>query len=224
MLSIIVPALNEQNRIIESVNEAIAAANDLSIDYEIILVDDGSIDSTWETMQSFKNSNKKVKAIKNPANLGIGASYKIGLIHANGDFVTWVPADLSHKKDSLVDAYSMLWSADMIIPLPSNPHVRSIQRQFISKMFTFIVNYGSGLRIPYYNGLSVHRRELLNKIEIHSVGFGFQAEIIVKLLKQGATYRIVNTFIDERKEGKSKALTFRNFKEVAMTISRIFSG
>ena len=224
MLTVIVPALNEENRIIDSVNEVIAAVQELSIEYELILVDDGSIDLTWEKMQSLQNSNKRVRAIKNFANLGIGASYKVGLSYASGDFVTWVPADLSHKKASLLDAYSVLDSADIIIPLPNNPHVRSLKRQLISKIFTFFINVGSGLSVPYYNGLSVHKRTLLERIEIHSTGFGFQAEIIVKLIKQGATYRIVNTFIDERKEGKSKALTCKNFTEVAKTSSRIFIG
>lgn len=224
MLSIIIPALNEQERIEASVMEAIAAAEDLKIDYEVILVDDGSRDSTWQMMEMISNSNDHIKLVRNPKNIGLGGSYKAGLSVAAGNYITWVPADLSHKRDSLYHAYSKIGSADMIIPFPNNPEVRSLKRRLISKCYTYLVNKSTGFNIPYYNGLSIHRKKLLDSIEIKTNGFGFQAEIIVKLLKHGASFSIADTFIDERTQGKSKAFTRKNMIEVSKTLLRIVIG
>jgi hypothetical protein len=105
--------------------------------------------------------------------------------------------------------------ADIIIPVPRNPEVRTTVRQIISRLFTYIVNKISPTNIPYYNGLSVHKTSLLRNITIQTDSFGFQAEIIVRLLRAGATYKVVGTTISERKTGSSKAFTIKNILEVA---------
>jgi glycosyltransferase involved in cell wall biosynthesis len=222
MLSVIIPALNEQHRVIESALEIIRAINSIGYKYEIIFVNDGSTDSTYEKMLKFAEDNENVIIVNNIKNLGLGAAYKAGLSRASGDYITWVPSDLSHKEYSVIDAYKAIGQEDMIIPIPKNPHVRSITRRIISFTYTFIINIISGNNIPYYNGLSVHKRDILKKINIDTTGFGFQAEIIIKLLNKGASYKLVDTYIEERLDGGSKAFALKNFFEVVKTIKNIF--
>ena len=222
MLSVIIPALNEQLRVVESAQEIIKAINSIGYKYEIIFVNDGSTDSTYEKMLNFAEGNENIIIVNNGSNLGLGAAYKAGLSRASGDYITWVPSDLSHKEYSLIDTYKAIGQEDMIIPIPKNPHVRSITRRAISLTYTFIINIISGNNIPYYNGLSVHKRDILKKINIDTTGFGFQAEIIVKLLNKGASYKLVDTYIEERLDGGSKAFALKNFFEVVKTIKNIF--
>jgi hypothetical protein len=157
-------------------------------------------------------------------NKGLGGAYKVGLVASQSEFITWVPADCSHRSDSLLEAYQSIGEADMIIPLPINPEVRSFSRRVISRLFTSIINITSGLNIPYFNGLTVHRTSLLKRIEIKTNSFAFQAEIIVKLIRIGAGYKIVKTFIEERPNGASKAFTFKNISAVVVALFNIRSG
>ena len=218
-LSIIVPALNEEDKIIRSILEAIRAAEIVGISYEIIAIDDGSSDDTWGVLNKAFGKLPHVKLVLNEKNVGLGASYKIGLANADGEYITWVPGDLSHMSDSLMETYKKIGHADIIIPRPINSDVRTYSRRLISFFYTVIINSLTGLKVPYYNGLSIHKVSLLKQIIIGTNGFGFQAEIITKLiLKNKATYLVVDTYIEERSAGSSKALTRKNFIEVTKTL------
>jgi hypothetical protein len=102
--------------------------------------------------------------------------------------------------------------------------VRATVRQIISRVFTYTVNKISPTNIPYYNGLSVHKVSLLRNITIQTDSFGFQAEIIVRLLRAAATYKVVGTTISERKTGSSKAFTIKNILEVAKILGVLKSN
>lgn len=217
-LTVIVPAFNEEKNLEASVMEILDAANKSDLSIEIIIIDDGSKDDTWHCAQKLEKSNSQVKCIKNDSNKGLGGTYKVGLAASKSEFITWVPADCSHGSDSLLDAYQAIGDADIIIPVPTNPQVRPLSRQLISRLFTAIVNGSTKLNIPYYNGLSVHKKTLLDGIKVGTDGFGFQAEIIVKLIRGGATYKLVNTHISERKGGFSKAFTLKNMLQVLKTL------
>jgi glycosyltransferase involved in cell wall biosynthesis len=196
--------------------QASRAAEIAGISYEIIAIDDGSTDGTWEVLNENLGKQSFIKLMRNEKNLGLGASYKKGLASADGEFITWVPGDLSHMSDSLIEAYLKIGHADIIIPRPINCEVRALTRRIISFLYTTIINTLTGLRIPYYNGLSIHKTSLLKQITIGTNGFGFQAEIITQLiLKNNATYLVVDTYIQERSTGGSKAFTRKNFIEVA---------
>ena len=218
-LTVIVPAFNEEKNLEASVREILDAANKSDLLIEIIIIDDGSTDGTWDCAQRLQNSNSQIKCIQNKSNKGLGGTYKVGLAASRSEFITWVPADCSHGSDSLLDAYQAIGDADIIIPIPTNPQVRPLVRQIISRLFTVIVNSSNKFKIPYYNGLSVHKKILLDSIKIGTDGFGFQAEIIVKLIRGGASYKLVNTHISERKGGISKAFTYKNIKQVIATLN-----
>lgn len=217
-LTVIVPAFNEEKNLEASVGEILEAANKSDLSIEIIIIDDGSKDGTWDCAQKLQNSNSQVKCIKNESNKGLGGSYKVGLATSKSEFITWVPADCSHGCDSLLDAYRAIGSADIIIPVPLNPEVRAWNRRILSKIYTYLVNARTGNNIPYYNGLSIHRANLLQGIEIKSNGFGFQAEIIAKLVKKNASYKFVHTHIEERVSGKSSAFRIQNVVTVINTL------
>jgi len=221
-LTIIIPAYNEEKKLEASVEEAMKAANQTKLLFEIIIIDDASSDSTWDCAESIKNKYSNIKTIKNKINKGLGGSYKVGLAESNSEFITWVPADCSHDHKSLLEAYHCIGDADMIIPLPKNPEVRGLKRRVISQLFTLIINTTNRLHVPYYNGLTIHRVSLLRKINIETNSFAFQAEAIVKLIKKGASYKIVSTFISDRNEGRSKAFTWKNIASVILAILSIY--
>lgn len=221
LLSIIVPALNEERHISDSVKEALKAAEQTGIACEVIVVDDGSTDRTGQVALRLAEQDARIRLVRNPRNLGLGGAYKEGLALARGVYVTWVPGDASHPAEGLLSAYRAIGQADIIVPKPTNPEARARSRRVISSIYTLLVNLTTGFNIPYYNGLSIHRVELLRAARFSTNNFGFQAEAITRLLFRGATYKVVETFITERQLGRTKAFRIKNVLSVVKTLGRI---
>jgi hypothetical protein len=84
------------------------------------------------------------------------------------------------------------------------------------------VNLASGHKLKYYNGLAVTRRYDVMRWHSHAHGFGFQADMIARMLDMGAKYVEVPVYPKERTEGKTKTFTFRNFCSVGHTLMELF--
>lgn len=221
-ISFIVPALNEERVVetfIEQMMERIAAAR--FADYEVILVDDGSTDRTGEIMERAAARHKNVKVLHNATNLRFGNSFKRGLAEARFDYVALLCGDGGLPAASLPAIFDCVGKADIVVPWMTNmAEIKSPVRYFLSSAYTTLLNLTFGLQLKYYNGLPVHRRDLLQKIDITSGGFGFQAEILVKLIKSGATFIHVGVKGAEEK-GRSFAMKPRNWISVARTFAHL---
>ncbi|MAW97298.1 MAG: hypothetical protein CL571_00400 [Alphaproteobacteria bacterium] len=206
-ISFIIPCFNEENNIQKTIKEIF----NLSSKYtqkkiELIIVDDGSTDRTYEKIKV----HKLVRKFQHKNNMGIGAAYKTGLKMAKGKYVIMIPGDNSHPTTSIEPIINNIEKSDIIIPFTTKKGKRSIIRFFLSKTFTFFLNYYFKLNIRYFNGTVLHKRSILNEIEINSDGFDYQAEILVKLILKGFSYKEVEVIINERREGESKAVSFTN--------------
>ncbi|APG26979.1 hypothetical protein A7E78_03505 [Syntrophotalea acetylenivorans] len=94
-LSVIVPAYNEQNRIIHSLPKLLREVERRFLDFEIIIVDDGSNDDTAKIVKKFTAINKKVRLISYRHNMGKGHAVRTGVLAAKKDYVLYCDADLS---------------------------------------------------------------------------------------------------------------------------------
>ena len=95
-LSIIIPAYNEEERIVKTLEEITSFMRKTKIDYELIVVDDGSKDKTYEVTQNFFSlyPDLNFKLLKNPENLGKGAAVRKGVLNATGKLIYFTDADL----------------------------------------------------------------------------------------------------------------------------------
>ncbi|EDN71528.1 glycosyl transferase, group 2 family protein [Beggiatoa sp. PS] len=217
-MSFVVPALNEEANIELAVQEILIAAEGWFSDYEILLINDASTDATGTTMEKLASQNNKIHVIHNEKNLGLGGAYKRGIAAAQLEYVMMIPGDNAHPATGLYPIFEGIGQADIVIPYVVNPQARSWIRRLISRSFVILLNSLSGLRIRYYNGLVVHRTDLLKLISINTDGFAYQAEALIKLIKQGQSYIEIGTTIDERKTGGSKALRLKNVISVIKVI------
>jgi hypothetical protein len=111
----------------------------------------------------------------------------------------------------------------MIVPYHRQVTGKSAFRLFLSQFYTSIVNLLSGHKIRYYNGLATHLRYNVMRWGPYSFGFGFQAELITRLLDEGATY--VEIPVDALHRDKTRgnsALNFGNFLSVGHTLTEVF--
>ncbi len=118
--------------------------------------------------------------------------------------------------------FKHIGEADMIIPYPVDSSARPPGRQVISKMFTSLVNFIGGFKVRYYNGLAVHLRYNVMRWHSNAHGFGFQADLITRLLDMNASYVEVPVTQEDRTAGESKALTLRNVCSVGHSLLEIF--
>jgi hypothetical protein len=98
--------------------------------------------------------------------------------------------------------------------------IKTPMRYLISRTYTNLLNLLSGHWLHYYNGLPVHRRALLEQITITSSGFGFQGEILVKLLKSGCSYVQVGVPGAET-TNKTSIFRVRNLFSVTATLLKL---
>lgn len=113
--------------------------------------------------------------------------------------------------------FSQIGKAELIIPYTDSA-IRTPFRRFLSKAFTGIVNLISGYNLHYYNGLPLTRRYYVMRWHSNSHGFGFQADLIARLLDRGLSYLEIPVVGQERAAGSSAALTFKNFGSVSHSL------
>src|SRR5262249_32350895 len=159
-VSFVVPALNEEENIADTVAEIRRAAKRLD-DYEIVVVDDCSVDRTGEIADTMARQDTRVRVIHNARNMGFRGAYNIAASAARMPYVIMIPGYNNHPAPGITPILDRLGQADIIIPFVSNPQVRGLKRKLISDAYTTLLNAIFRLRVPYYNGLVLHRRDFL---------------------------------------------------------------
>lgn len=108
MLSIVIPVYNEEKMISISIDVITNLMDSSNIEYELVLVNDGSKDCTWETIKSLSERNKHIRAISFSRNFGKESAIIAGLSYAKGDACVTIDADLQHPPEKIIEMYE-LW-------------------------------------------------------------------------------------------------------------------
>lgn len=221
-ISVIIPALNEEGNIAATVNEVLKAIDQRFQDYELLVFNDGSSDKTGEIADELTAKNGHLKVIHNSETMGLGYNYRKGVEIAKNDFVVMIPGDNEISGSSIEEMFKLVGTADIIIPYTVNTWVRPISRRIISRIFVMLMNLLFGLRLRYYNGPCIHKREIIQPMNINTSGFAYMAAILVRLLKSGHSFREVGMYLKEREYGSSKAFALKNIASVIKTVISLF--
>lgn len=213
-LSIIMPALNEENNIEAAIYSTLNAFEKHGIDGEVIVINDGSTDNTGSIVESIIEKINNVKLINHDKPKGIGFSFWDGVKHSDKDIVAMFPGDNENNPDDAFEFLGLMDNVDIIVPFVHNVEVREKIRRLISSLYRFIVNMSFGININYFNGTVFYRRVILKDIELSNFGFFYQAEILIKLIRKGYLFAETPTFLGIRKNGDSKALTIKSLIQV----------
>ena len=153
-LSIVIPAYNEEEGIVETLKQLISSFPDS----EIIVVDDGSTDSTVEYVTNFETVN----LIKHEFNRGYGSAIKTGMQSATRDYIAWFDADNEHNAENLKNMVEILESKKLVAVLGQRD--RSINKirgfgKFIIRLLAWSLDVKTGVDLNC--GLRVFRREII---------------------------------------------------------------
>jgi len=219
-VSFVVPALNEEVNISDTAAEIRRAASNLD-DYEIIIVNDGSTDRTGEIADGLAAVDPRITVIHHAKNKGFGGAYKTGAAAARLPYVLMIPGDNNHPADGITPILNRLGEADIVIPYVGNPAVRGLKRRAISSAYTLLLNLIFRLNVPYYNGLVLHRTDLLHTITIETDGYAYQSEALIKLLRRGASSVAVSVPLAAHGDKRTRAFKPKNVLRVGETIWRL---
>jgi glycosyltransferase involved in cell wall biosynthesis len=219
-LSVIIPAYNESENILATLENITTALEPLGLPHEILVIDDGSADTTAALVAGGAKRYANVRLLRNERNMGFGWSYRRGVEESVHAHIVMVHGDNAWGWATLREFFSHTGEADVIIGytrdmLSSRTWVRTI----VSKTFTALVNLTTRRRLTYYNGLQIHRAPILKSLRIESHGYGFQAEVLVKALRLATSYIEVPMDLIERAKGESKAFRVKNFVDVWRTLT-----
>ncbi len=222
-LSVIVPAYGEADNILPTLENILAALDGLPLDAEVLVIDDGSTDGTADRVRERAPTLPGVRLLVNDRNRGFGWTYRRGVEAASGDYIVMVHGDNAWNAATLRDLFSHVGSADVIVGYTRDMwRSRVWTRTILSKAFTLLVNAITGRRLRYYNGLQIHPAPLLKQLEVHSTGYGFQAEVLAQSLRRSRTFVEVPMTLSERQRGASKAFRPANVADVARTLVRLW--
>jgi len=221
-LSIIVPALNEEMNLRSTMSGLLDVLDRAGIDWEIILVNDGSSDGTAAIAEQLVNKNSRIRLINHNRPRGIGACFRDGIRAATKEAVTWFPADGENNPDELIKYLSLIEKVDIVIPFVVNRDVRSWARRFVSRLYLVLVNLSFGTMFNYTTGNVIYRRKVFDVVRFKASGFIYQTECLVRSVRAGFTFAEVPVLLGQRSHGKSKILTFRSVITQAFALMKLF--
>ena len=219
-LTVFVACYNEEHNIIPALDMLSSVLNDLDFNSEVIIIDDGSTDNSVKIVSEYIKAHQHLplRLVASPINRGLAYNYVEGAFMGRGEYYRLICGDGGEPRETFIKVASQMGTADIIIPYPVWTKNRTFLRRAISKSYTALVNLISGYRLQYYNGLPLCRRQDVLRWHSHSRGFGFQAELVTRLLDQGASYREVGVLFSERAAGVSSAFKLHNVLSVFHTV------
>lgn len=220
-ITVIMPALNEERNITLAIQNTLKAFEDFNIHGEIIVVNDGSTDTTGEIIEQLKKGDPRIKTLRHEIPQGIGASFWDGVDHASNEVVSMFPGDNENDPWEILQYFKLLDSVDMVIPFAYNKQSRSLFRNVLSFAYRFIINTTFMVNFNYTNGTVLYRKSVLQALDYRSASFFFQTDILIRSVKKGYLFAEVPYRLGLRKSGTSKAVSFPSFLRVAKGYLRL---
>jgi glycosyltransferase involved in cell wall biosynthesis len=215
-ISVVVPLYNEDESLPELTAWIAKVMNEHNFSYEIILVDDGSTDKSWEVIESLKLQNEAIKGIKFRRNYGKSAALNVGFEATLGDVVITMDADLQDSPDEIPELYRRIKEEKLdLISGWKKKRYDPITKTVPTKLFNAATRKMSGIELNDFNcGLKAYRSDVVKTIEVYGemhryipviakwAGFNKIAEQVVehRARKYGTTKfgfsRFINGFLD----------------------------
>ena len=216
-ISIVVPLFNEDESLPHLTEWIDRVMEEHHFDYEVIMVDDGSKDKSWQVIEELHAKNPRYKGVKFRRNYGKSAALNVGFTHAQGDVVITMDADLQDSPDEVPELYRMIKEDgyDLVSGWKKKRYDSKIAKNIPSKFFNWTTRKMSGIKLHDFNcGLKAYRKAVVMSIEVYGemhryipviakwAGFGKIGEKVVQHRKRefGVTKfgldRFVNGYLD----------------------------
>ena len=219
-LTLFVACYNEEANIVGTLDTLLGALAEFAFRWEIIVIDDASRDRSVPVIRQYLDRHPAlpIRLVVNDRNKGLAQNFIEGAFLGRGKYYRLICGDNVEPKEVLVEIFRHIGEADLIIPYQVRCEGKSVLRRGLSWLYTGIINTICGYRIRYYNGLAVLQRYHVMRWHTNYRGFGFQADMVTRLLDEGFSYKEIPVISIERRAGASTALQLKNVLSVSHTI------
>lgn len=201
-ISVIIPVFNEEESLPELIEWIGRVMDSHGFSYELILVDDGSTDSSWQVIHGLKN-NWPLKAISFNRNYGKSAALNVGFRQANAEVVITMDADMQDSPDEIPELYQMIKKGNHLVSGWKKKRHDPISKTIPSKFFNGVTRLISGIKLHDFNcGLKAYDIKVVRSLEI----YGEMHRYIPVIAKRNGYDQITEKVVEHRarKYGKTK--------------------
>lgn len=168
-ISIVIPLYNEDESLPELVSWIERVMAQHSFSYEVVMVDDGSTDKSWEVIEGLSKKNSNIKGVRFRRNYGKSAGLNVGFEHAEGRVVITMDADLQDSPDEIPELYKMIMEDgyDLVSGWKKKRH-DPISKTIPTKLYNGVTSRMSGIKLHDMNcGLKAYKYEVIKNIEVY---------------------------------------------------------
>jgi len=199
-ISVIIPLFNEDESLPELAAwiERVMKANQYS--YEVIMIDDGSTDNSWNIIEELGRENNCIKGIKFQRNYGKSAALNEGFKAAHGDVVITMDADMQDSPDEIPGLRSMIINDDfdLVSGWKKKRYDNTLTKNIPSKLFNYTASRVSGIKLHDFNcGLKAYKNKVVKSIEVYG-----EMHRDIPLLAKWAGFRKIGEKVVEHRPRK----------------------
>ncbi|HFS67773.1 MAG TPA: glycosyltransferase [Flavobacteriia bacterium] len=169
-ISVVIPLLNEAESLPELYNWIAKVMQSNLYSYEIIFIDDGSTDNSWDIIKKLAQKDKKVKGIKFQNNFGKSQALHAGFKQAKGDVIITMDADLQDSPDEIPELFDLIKKEnfDLISGWKKKRYDSKIRKNLPSKLFNAAARKTSGVKLHDFNcGLKAYKKDVVKNIDVY---------------------------------------------------------
>jgi glycosyltransferase involved in cell wall biosynthesis len=204
-LSVVIPLLNEEESLQELHDWLVSVMNAQGYSYEVIFIDDGSTDSSWQIVERLAEQNQNIRGIHFHKNYGKSQALHAGFARAKGDVVITMDADLQDNPEEIPELFDMVQNQhfDLVSGWKKKRYDSVVSKNLPSKLFNWAARKTSGVQLNDFNcGLKAYRNAVVKNIEVS----GEMHRYIPVLAKNAGYARIGEKVVrhQARKYGETK--------------------
>ncbi len=167
-LSVVVPVFNEESSLEELATEIATVLDGAAIPFEVVFVDDGSTDKSWDVMCGIHGKDPRFGTVRFRRNYGKSAALAVGFRAARGLYVATVDADLQDNPAELPAMVALLDSGNDLVSGWKKKRNDPISKVIPSRFFNFVTRRISGIRLHDFNcGLKMYRAEVVKNVRVY---------------------------------------------------------
>jgi glycosyltransferase involved in cell wall biosynthesis len=195
-LSVVIPVYNEEESLHELTGWIEKVCNNEKLSFEIIYIDDGSSDSSWNNIVSLAEKRQSVKGFRFRRNYGKAAALYTGFSEATGDVIITMDSDLQDSPDEIPDMVRMIRDEGFdIVSGWKKKRYDPFVKRITSKFYNATARWASGINLHDFNcGLKAYRFEVVKSIEV----FGEMHRYIPMLAKEAGFHNIGEKIVEHR--------------------------
>jgi glycosyltransferase involved in cell wall biosynthesis len=204
-ISVVVPLFNEEESLPELTGWIKKVMDENNFSYEIILIDDGSIDDSWNIVENLQTQNQNIKGIKFRRNYGKSAALYCGFEAAHGEVIVTMDADLQDSPDEIPELFRMITEEgyDLVSGWKKKRRDPVLSKNIPSKFYNWTVRRMTGIKLHDMNcGLKAYKKKVIKSIEVYG-----EMHRYIPVLAKWAGYKNIGEKVvvhSERKYGVTK--------------------